>query len=105
MSKLKVGDLVVAIKRGGQDKRGLPERVPQVGMVYRITGIYRMAYGAGCTLEGMDPRPYKGFFLYVDSLCVPIIKRGWYFRKAELEKPKAAKGSFADWLNVENVNA
>lgn len=105
MSKLKVGDLVVAVKRGGQDHNGLPERVPQVGMVYRITGIYSMAYGAGCTLEGMDPRPYKGFFLYVDHPRSPNMKRGWYFRKAELEQPKAASGSFADWLNVENANA
>lgn len=101
----KVGDLVVAIKRGGQDSQGLPDIVPQVGMLYRITSIYRMRYGYGCTLEGLDPRPYKGFLLWVSGRHIGPLKQGWYFRKVTPEKVERSTGSFADWLNVENTSA
>lgn len=101
-----VGDLVVAVKRGGQDRSGLPEIVPQVGMLYRITAIYRMRYGYGCRLEGMDPRPYKGYLLWVTPKHIGPLEPGWYFRKAEPEKVQRAVGTFKDWLGeVDNENS
>lgn len=68
-----IGDEVVAIRNGGKDRRGRPHDRPVKGEVYRITGIYRMSYGLGCTLEGLDPSPYRGFFL--------VCRGELYFRK------------------------
>lgn len=70
-----VGDEVVALLDGGCDKRGRPYDRPKRGQIYRITGIYEMRYGLGCTLEGLDPRPYRGYFLFVKR------QGQWYFRK------------------------
>lgn len=78
----KVGDVVEAIKNGGFDATGYPRQRPEIGRYYRITSIYKMSYGLGCTLAGMNPAPYKGYFLYVKPgrLSVPA---GWYFRPIE----------------------
>lgn len=72
---INVGDEVVALLDGGTDRRGCPYDRPRRGQIYRITGIYEMRYGLGCTLEGMDPRPYRGYFLFVKR------QGQWYFRK------------------------
>lgn len=62
---IQIGDLVVATRNGGKDKQGFPRQRPVKGKIYRITGMYEMKYGIGCTLEGMDPAPYRGYFFYV----------------------------------------
>ena len=90
-SKSGVGDLVVALRPGGQDARRRPKRVPEPGGIYRITSVYRMAYGLGCTLEGMNPAPYRGFFLFVERGR----NKGWYFRKTQQDSKPAEEG----WLN------
>lgn len=59
-----VGDVVECIKAAGRDKLGLPLHVPTVGNLYTVTSIYLAPYGVGCTLEGMDHEPYKGYFLF-----------------------------------------
>lgn len=75
------GDLVVAVRDGGHDKYGFPRERPLAGRVYRVTSVYSMSYGLGCTLEGMDPFPYRGYFLYVEN--APRTRRGWYFKRME----------------------
>lgn len=80
---INVGDVVVAIKPGGHDREGLPVQRPIVGRHYRITSIYGMRYGLGCTLQNMDPFPYRGYFLYVKR-PTRLIDGGWYFRKVEV---------------------
>lgn len=79
---ISVGDVVVAIKPGGHDREGFPLQRPIVGRHYRVTSIYGMRYGLGCTLQGMDPFPYRGYFLHVTK-GGQTIERGWYFRKVE----------------------
>jgi hypothetical protein len=83
----KVGDVVEAIKNGGFDATGYPRQRPQIGHYYRITSIYNMSYGLGCTLVGMNPAPYRGYFLYVKpgKLRAPA---GWYFRPIEKADPE-----------------
>lgn len=78
---LKPGDTLVALRNGGKDSFGLPEQRPVKGRQYVLTSIYPMKYGFGCTLEGMNPKPYRGYLLFVDNTK---FKRGWYFRKLEL---------------------
>lgn len=83
------GDVVEAIREGGRDSRGLPRQVPMIGRVYRVTSVYEMAYGLGCTLQGMNATPYNGYLLYV----IAGYRRrgfqpesGWYFRKAAADE-------------------
>lgn len=78
MKNIRVGDAVVAIMNGGHDREGLPIERPVAGKVYRITSIYEMRYGLGCTLKGMDPFPYRGYFLWVRK-GNRVITPGWYF--------------------------
>lgn len=88
MPRFKEGDLVVATRSGGQDEIGQPVERPYKGRLYRITDIYEMNYGLGCRLEGLDPYPYKGYFLCRRN------KRGeevWYFRHAEADEPVAER--------------
>lgn len=102
MTKLGTGDLVVATRPGGQDSMGYPIWVPEPGGVYRITSIYKMRYGLGCTLEGRTAEPYLGFLLYVKPgirLRNPNgrtsrVRSGWYFRKVQLDDKPAE----AEWL-------
>ena len=77
-----VGDVVVAVQPGGHDREGLPAQRPVVGGHYRVTSIYSMRYGLGCTLQGMNPAPYHGYFLYVKKGSRTIAP-GWYFKKVE----------------------
>jgi hypothetical protein len=79
-----VGDMVVATRDGGHDRQGLPIERPRAGKMYRISSIYEMAYGLGCTLEGLDPRPYKGYFLHVNKGK----NAGWYFKPVEVADPE-----------------
>jgi hypothetical protein len=72
----------VAIRNGGRDSAGLPRERPVAGGTYRILGIYQMRYGLGCRLAGMDPFPYKGYFLFVRP-GTRNIEPGWYFEKLE----------------------
>lgn len=74
------GSVVVATRDGGTDRDGLPIQRPVMGKTYRVTSIYEMAYGLGCTLQGMDPRPYKGYFLHVNKGK----NAGWYFKPIEV---------------------
>lgn len=83
---IRVGDDVVAIHDGGRDPDGFPTQAPVAGQRYKITGIYRMPYGLGCQLQGMDHWPYRGYCLYVKPkariVCYGTVP-GWYFRKLE----------------------
>lgn len=79
----KVGDVVEAIKDGGRDANGLPRARPMAGRFYRITSIYEMRYGLGCTLAGMDAAPYRGYFLFVKPRTIRNQPHGWYFRPIE----------------------
>lgn len=95
MPRFKEGDLVVATKNGGQDEIGQPVERPYRGQLYRITEIYEMNYGLGCRLEGLDPYPYKGYFLCRRN------KRGeevWYFRHAEAEPEPEVKVTLKELL-------
>lgn len=78
---IEVGDKVVCIKAPGVTPRG-PKDVPSVGGYYVITGIYKERYGLGCTLAGLDPRPYKGYFLHVSRSTFGQ-ELGWYFEKLD----------------------
>lgn len=84
------GDVVVATRDGGHDREGLPFMRPSAGKTYRITSIYAMNYGLGCTLAGMDPRPYRGYFLHVRGKSG---RAGWYFAKLDV-----ADQEFTEWL-------
>lgn len=77
---ISVGDAVVACRDGGTDRNGLPLSRPVVGRIYRITSIYEMAYGLGCTVAGLDPAPYRGYLLYVKPGRRNLAE-GWYFSK------------------------
>lgn len=70
-----VGDKVVAVKE--------PIMRPHVGKIYTITSIYRANYGLGCTLEGLDPSPFRGYLLHVRKPWRRGMEEGWYFRKVE----------------------
>lgn len=96
MRIIQVGDPVIAVQAGGRDPNGIPFQCPEVGKIYRVTGIYQTKYGYGCELDGMDPGPYRGYLLYVrDDKLVTFhrrrIKPGWYFRRLE----KASKDIFS----------
>lgn len=80
---ISIGDKVVAVKQPGHDALGRPAQRPCVGKIYVITGIYHAKYGAGCTLAGLNPAPYAGYFLHVDKPLRRGVERGWYFRKVE----------------------
>lgn len=58
------GSVVVALKKGGRDIYGRPAQVPEPGKRYTVIETYEMGYGLGCTLEGMDPSPYRGYVLF-----------------------------------------
>lgn len=80
------GDTVVALLTGGRSDDGLPFVVPVAGEVYTITSVYEAKYGLGCTLEGLDPYPFKGFFLAVRPgirMAGRPIPGGWYFQKLQ----------------------
>lgn len=79
---ISVGDKVVAIKDGGHDLQGRPVQRPLRGQVHIVTSIYEMRYGLGCTLQGLDPSPYRGYFLFVNRKG-QTVKKGWYFEKVE----------------------
>lgn len=79
---IRVGAMVVATKNGGHDQYGMPMQRPEVGKLYRVTSVYEMRYGLGCTLRGMDPFPYRGYFLYVKRPS-RTIEAGWYFKPLE----------------------
>lgn len=86
MAEIRAGDMVVATKNGGHDSSGMPYERPIAGRAYRVLGVYQMRYGLGCRLEGMDPWPYKGYFLYVHPRYVRSRMRaepGWYFTRLE----------------------
>ena len=78
------GDVVEAVMDGGRDRHGLPIQYPVTGRIYKVRSIYEMRYGLGCTLYGMNPRPYKGYLLFVLPES-KFAKTGWYFRKAEAD--------------------
>jgi hypothetical protein len=88
-----VGDVVVALRNGGHDKLNRPVQRPILGRTYRIASIYEMKYGLGCTLEGMDPSPYRGYFLWVRAgikmKATRELTAGWYFELAPVKD---------DWL-------
>lgn len=71
----KAGDLVEAIRDGGHDKLGQPWQRPKRGRIYRLASVYATWYGLGCTLVGLDPKPYAGYFL--------LRGKELYFRKVE----------------------
>lgn len=64
---IRVGDVVQCVKPAEKSEDGLPSKVPEVGKIYRITGVYLCRYGLGCTLEGLDPYPFRGFCFYVED--------------------------------------
>lgn len=84
LSSPSVGDVVQAVRDGGHDASGLPFQRPVAGKLYRITGIYEMRYGLGCTLQGMNPAPYRGYFLYVSPGIMRGVHPGWYFKKVDV---------------------
>jgi hypothetical protein len=69
------GDLVVALLDGKRSPHGFPVVTPKAGHFYIVTSIYEEWYGLGCTLDGLNPKPYRGFFLV--SMGVH------YFKKVE----------------------
>lgn len=87
---IKPGDVVVAIRDGGHDREGLPIMRPVAGKTYRVVETYEMKYGLGCTLAGMDPWPYRGYFLHVRGKSG---RAGWYFAKLDV-----ADQEFTEWL-------
>lgn len=98
--KFKPGDIVTPIRPPAHDKVGQPWQRPRQGEVYTITATYRMKYGIGCQLEGMNPSPYKGYLLYVRPGQTMIKAReGWYFRKVEPVDIKKVSKNHADLEN------
>lgn len=77
-----VGDEVICIQDQGPAPLG-PCDLPRFGEKYIVTGVYRAKYGLGCTLHGMNHRPYRGYLLFVHDPFHPSIKRGWYYAKVE----------------------
>jgi len=79
---IRVGDEVVCVQPAGVDDNCEPQIRPVVGEVYTVTSVYRAFYGLGCQLEGLNPRPYKGYLLkVVDNLKLADASLGWYFQK------------------------
>lgn len=79
---IKIGDVVKCVRPAGVDDNLEPAIRPVLGEVYTITGLYRMNYGVGCRLEGLDPKPYKGYLLYVRKpVAGTDMIPGWYFKK------------------------
>lgn len=76
------GSIVVAMRDGGHDAMGRPWQRPRKGTAYRVRSVYRMRYGLGCTLEGMDHRPFRGYLLYV-ARPFGDAETGWYFKEVE----------------------
>jgi hypothetical protein len=100
-----VGDAVVALKNGGHDSAGLPSQRPIAGCTYRITSIYEMKYGLGCTLKGMDPFPYRGYFLYVRrSSTSGRVQKGWYFERVEKADPEFTEALYDLLRSKEKVD-
>lgn len=87
MREIHVGSVVVATRDGGYDDDGLPLARPIAGRTYRVESIYVMHYGLGCTLQGMDPRPYRGYLLFVNERSYPLAP-GWYFKPIEVADPE-----------------
>jgi hypothetical protein len=75
------GDLVIALRDGKRSPSGFPVVIPKKGQLYRCTGVYTQWYGLGCTLEGLNPKPWKGFFLVAHGVH--------YFRKVVQEEQPA----------------
>lgn len=78
---VEIGDNVVAVRNGEVGPMG-PVDIPVKGEVYTITGIYRMLYGLGCTLEGMCHVPYRGYVLFAKE-GNGMFPPGWYFERVE----------------------
>ena len=77
-----VGDTVQCTQRPGMDDHGRPFEQPVVGEIYTVTSIYRINYGLGCTLEGLNPKPYRGYILCMqNNRRFPDMPLGWYFKK------------------------
>lgn len=91
-SGIKRGDVVVATRDGGHDRAGLPQERPIAGRAYRVLGTYDARYGLGCRLEGLDPHPYMGYFLFVAGKGR---NSGWYFTKME-----KADDEFTDFMQL-----
>ena len=72
---------MIAVKDGAHDQYGLPLQRPVAGAQYKVTGTYEMPYGLGCTLEGMNPWPYRGYILHKRSKKNP--DGIWYFQEIE----------------------
>lgn len=99
---MNVGDLVVATLDGGHDPSGFPRERPVARRYYRIAGVYEMPYGLGCTLEGMDPFPYKGYFLMRRVRTRKGTVERWYFapvERADREFTKALR-KLVGWRGV-----
>jgi hypothetical protein len=79
---IKEGDLLVALLDGVRSPSGFPVVVPKKGQLYRCTGVYPEWYGFGCTLEGLNHKPYKGFFLLSHGI--------WYFKKVVTQEQPAS---------------
>lgn len=73
------GSVVIAILDGGHDASGLPVQRPRAGEQYKVIDTYEMPYGLGCTLEGMEPAPYRGYILHRRSKKNP--DGVWYFEE------------------------
>lgn len=85
---IRPGDVVVCIKKPGQDPKGRPVEIPVVKKTYRVVHVYRECYGLGVSLAGMNPHPYQGYFLFVDEDCAAQcfgkpVEGGWYFKKVQ----------------------
>lgn len=86
------GSVVEALRDGGHDKKGQPVQRPVKGRRYMVLSTYEMRYGLGCTLVGLNPQPYLGYFLHVAH--GPRNRLGWYFREVppeELELEEAER--------------
>lgn len=90
---LKVGDEVICVQSPGCPPPHYPPiesgDLPVIGRRYTLSRIYRMRYGLGCGLRGMDASPYRGWLLFVDRPFAPNVAKGWYFVKVEKPKPKS----------------
>lgn len=75
------GSLVEALRHGGHDSQGRPAQRPVAGRRYIVVETYEMKYGLGCALEGMDPSPYLGYFLFIKGNGK---RAGWYFKEIDI---------------------
>jgi hypothetical protein len=60
---------------------GLPLDWPVAGRRYIVVDTYEMPYGLGCTLEGMDHAPYRGYFLHRRGKGK---LSGWWFKEVDV---------------------